>query len=91
MHYLDIVKYVYSDIINNVKRTRQNKKRGSDMYTFELHYIDIDTGRDIIKTLKVDSQLYETEKEIFIHAMNRAYDMMNENELFYRLDYKGSY
>ena len=61
------------------------------MYTFELYYIDVDTGRDIIKTLKVDSQLYETEKEIFIYAMKRAYDMMNEQELFYRLDYKGSY
>ena len=60
------------------------------MYTFELHYIDIDTGRDILKILKVDSQLYDTEKEIFIHAMKRAYDSMNENELFYRLDYKGS-
>lgn len=60
------------------------------MYTFELHYIDIDTDRDIIKTLKVDSQLYDTEKEIFIHAMNRAYDIMEENELFFRLDYKGS-
>ena len=32
------------------------------MYTFELHYIDVNTGRDIIKTLKVDSQLYVTEK-----------------------------
>ena len=61
------------------------------MYTFELHYIDVDTGRDIIKTLKVDSQLYDTEKEIFMHAMKRAYDMMNEHELFLRLDYKGSY
>ena len=28
MHNSDIVIYVYSDIINNVKRTRQNKKRG---------------------------------------------------------------
>ena len=61
------------------------------MYTFELHYIDIDTDRDIVKTLKVDSQLYDTEKEIFMHAMKRAYDMMKENELFTRLDYKGSY
>lgn len=61
------------------------------MYTFELHYIDIDTGRDIIKILKVHCQLYDTEKEIFIHAMKRAYDMMNEHELFTRLDYKGSY
>ena len=52
------------------------------MYTFELHYIDIETGREITKTLKVDSQLYETEKEIFIHAMNRAYDIMEENEMF---------
>ena len=61
------------------------------MYTFELHYINIDTGREITKTLKVDSQLYDSEKEIFIHAMDRAYNMMNEDELFFRLDYKGSY
>lgn len=61
------------------------------MYTFELHYIDINTGREIIKTLKVDSQLYDSEKEIFIHAMDRAYNIMEENELFFRLDYKGSY
>ena len=61
------------------------------MYTFELHYIDIDTGRDIIKILKVSINLYDSEKEIFIHAMKRAYDMMNEHELFTRLDYKGSY
>ena len=61
------------------------------MYTFELHYFDINTDKEIIKTLKVDSQLYVTEKEIFIHAMNRAYEMMNEYELFFRLDYKGSY
>lgn len=61
------------------------------MYTFELYYINVDTGEEIIKTLKVDSQLCETEKEIFIHAMKRAYDRMNEQELFFRLDYKGSY
>ena len=68
-----------------------SRKEVSDMYTFELHYIDVDTGIDIVKTLKVDSQLYDTEKEIFMHAMKRAYDMMNEHELFFRLDYKGSY
>ena len=61
------------------------------MYTFELHYIDIDTDREIIKTLNVDSQLYKSEKEIFMHAMKRAYDMMNANELFFRLDYVCSY
>ena len=57
------------------------------MYTFELHYIDIDTGRDIIKTLKIDSHLYETEKEIFMHAMNRAYDIMEENEMLYGIEF----
>ena len=56
------------------------------MYTFELHYFNTDTARDIIKTLKVDSQLYETEKEIFIHAMKRAYDIMEENELFHSIE-----
>ena len=57
------------------------------MYTFELHYIDMNTDRDIIKTLKVDSQLYDSEKEIFIHAMDRAYSIMEENELFSSIEF----
>ena len=61
------------------------------MYTFELHYVDIDTGRKIIKTLKVDSQLYESEKEIFIHAMDRAYSIMEENELFSSIEFISCY
>ena len=61
------------------------------MYTFELHYIDVDTGREIIKRLKIDSQLYDYEEEIFMHAIVKAYNMMNEHLLFFRLDYKGSY
>ena len=64
-----------------------SRKEVSDMYTFELHYIDIDTGKDIIKTLKVDSQLYDTEKEIFMHAMNRAYDIMEENEMLHGIEF----
>ena len=36
------------------------------MYTFELHYIDIDTGRDIVKILKVSIKLYDSEKEILL-------------------------
>ena len=56
------------------------------MYTFELHYIDVNTGKDILKVLKVDSQLYDTEKEIFIHAMKRAYDIMEENELLHSIE-----
>lgn len=57
------------------------------MYTFELHYIDMYTDREIIKTLKVDSQLYDTEKEIFIHAMDRAYNMSKGHELFSSIEF----
>ena len=45
-------------------------------------YIDINTDKKITKTLKVDRQLFETEKEVFLYAMSKAYDSMEENELF---------
>ena len=59
------------------------------MYLFELHYIDIDTDRKISKGLEVDRQLFDTEKEVFIYAMKKAYDMMKENELLYSVEFIG--
>ena len=57
------------------------------MYLFELHYIDIDTDREISKGLEVDRQLFDTEKEVFIYAMKKAYDMMKENELLTSVEF----
>ena len=59
------------------------------MYLFELHYIDIDTGRKISKGLEIDRQLFDTEKEVFLYAMNMAYDMTKENELFSSVEFIG--
>ena len=59
------------------------------MYTFELHYINIDTGKEISKGIEIDRQLFDTEKEIFLYAMKMAYDMMKENELFSSLEFIG--
>ena len=61
------------------------------MFLFELYYIDIDTGKEIKKMLEVDRNLFNTDKEVFLYAMNIAYDIMKPYEFFYRLDYKGSY
>ena len=41
MHNSRIVKYVYSDIINNVKRTRLFKKRGINMKTWYVWGINL--------------------------------------------------
>ena len=48
------------------------------------------TEKELCEKYGVNKVILE-EKEIFIHAMKKAYDMMNEHELFTRLDYKGSY
>ena len=61
------------------------------MFLFDLHYIDINTEEKRITTLKVDSSLFDSDKEVFLYVINIAYDSMEAFELFYRLDYKGFY
>ena len=59
------------------------------MYLFELHYIVIDTGKEILKGIEIDRQLFVTERELFLYAMNMAYDMAKENELFSSIEFIG--
>lgn len=57
------------------------------MYIFEAHYIDMNTDSEITKKIEFDGQFFDTEKEIYLYAMSRAYDMTNENELFSSLEF----
>ena len=57
------------------------------MYLFEAHYINMETDTEITKKIEFDGQFFDTEKEIYLYAMNIAYDMTNENELFSSLEF----
>ena len=57
------------------------------MYLFEAHYINMDTDTEITKKIEFDGQFFDTEKEIYLYAMSKAYDMTMENECFSSLEF----
>ena len=57
------------------------------MYLFLAHYINMDTDTETTKKIEFDGQFFDAEKEIYLYAMSRAYDMTNENELFSSLEF----
>ena len=56
------------------------------MYYFEAHYINMDNDAEITKKIVFDGQ-YFTDKECYIYAMSKAYDMTEENEMFASLEF----
>lgn len=57
------------------------------MYIFEAHYIDMDDDSEIIRPIKFDGQFFDNEKECYMYAMSKAYDMMQKNECFTILEF----
>lgn len=57
------------------------------MYIFEAHYIDMDNDEEIIVEIKFDGQFMENDKECYMYAMNRAYDLKKENECLVTLEF----
>ena len=57
------------------------------MYIFEAHYIDMNTNSEITKKIEFDGQFFDTEKENYLYAMSKAYDMTRENECFSSLEF----
>ena len=45
------------------------------MYMFHAHYTNIETEENVVKPIELDAQYFESEKAIFIYAMELAYDM----------------
>lgn len=52
------------------------------MYLFVAHYIDIDTEKKISKSIELDGQLFASEKDIYVYAMIKAYDLMIRNKKY---------
>lgn len=50
------------------------------MYLFEAHYTNMDDGKKIMRKIEFNEQSLESERECYMYAMSRTYDMKKENE-----------
>ncbi len=57
------------------------------MYLFEAHYINMDNDKEVTRKIEFDGQFFDTEKERYLYAMGKAYDMMETNETFDNLEF----
>ena len=56
------------------------------MYIFEAHYIDMVTLSESVKKIEFTDS-FDTEKESYLYAMSKAYDMATGNEYLSALDF----
>ena len=57
------------------------------MYYFLARYINMETNKEITRKIEFDGQFFDTEKEIYLYAMSKSYDMTKENECFSSLEF----
>lgn len=51
------------------------------MYKFRACYINRFTGKQRIENITFDGDFYDSEKECYVFAMKRAYDLRRQKEL----------
>lgn len=56
------------------------------MYIFEAHYINMDNDKEETRTVEFDGQFLENEKECYLYAMSKAYDMIGKDEFLSSLE-----
>ena len=57
------------------------------MYIFEAHYINMDNDKEVTRKIEFDGQFLENEKECYLYAMGKAYDMKEKNECCESLEF----
>ena len=57
------------------------------MYIFVAHYVDMNTDSTNERKMEFDGQFFDSEKEIYLYAMGKAFDMTKENECFSSLEF----
>ena len=57
------------------------------MWYFEAHYTNMYTFEEITRKIKFDGQFFDNEKECYIYAMSKAYDMTEKDECFSILEF----
>ena len=51
------------------------------MYYFKAHYTNVYTFKGTTKNIQFDGQFFENEKECYLYAMSRAYDLACSDEV----------
>lgn len=59
------------------------------MYIFEAHYINMPTGKELIKSIEFNEQFLDTERECYLYAMGRAFDLRDVGDMFASLEFIG--
>lgn len=57
------------------------------MYYFEAHYINMDNDTKAMKKIQFDGQFFKNEKECYVYAMEKAYNMAEKNELLASVEF----
>ena len=57
------------------------------MYYFEAHYINMDNDEELTRKIKIEGQFFNNEREIYIYAMTKAYDMTEKNEMLASVEF----
>lgn len=50
------------------------------MYIFEAHYTNMDNDEEITRKIEFDGQFMENDKECYMYAMNKSYELKEKNE-----------
>ena len=50
------------------------------MYYFEAHYVNMNDDTEVTRKIQFDGQFFNSEKDCFVYAMDKAYDMAEKNE-----------
>ena len=50
------------------------------MYIFEAHYTNMDNNEEITRKIEFDGQFMENDKECYMYAMNKVYELKEKNE-----------
>ncbi len=53
--------------------------RSKDMYIFEACYID-SSEKEIFRSIKFPEQFFEHKRDVYIFAMDEAFDMLEDGE-----------
>ena len=56
------------------------------MYIFEAHYINMDNDEEIVRKIEFSELFFENERECYLYAMEKAYDMTKKNEFLFLLN-----
>lgn len=57
------------------------------MYIFEAHYTNMETDEKVTRAIEFGEQFLESEKECYLYAMERAFDMQEKNEFLSDLEF----